>query len=952
MSIKSTTPSKAGLASVMKTHATNISSQVGPQAERNMQWSNRSGELPPPPQREALMVESMADRRLYEQELARLRADAKFMEDQLQRTSKELRVYQLKYPQAAARIGRADLDAQPDVPGWVASAEVMSPLLAAYDGRIQDLEGLVESQRGELAALTERTEALVAENERLREGQVQDLDALVRVVQQTGADRGLHGAGAREMVDELNERISILMAENALMAEQTSVLSAELERTHAEACGAMRARVDSQEAQNASLSKALAEARAAVKGLEEQRFLRRRISRSAAFDPLTRTATATVPRLRSEKEHAESELMRHVNALADVETKLREISEGLAAAREEARGHAIAANELRKAMAELRRSSEAEAEQMAQRLQAGAARISELQASAHAFVDFTNGQFAAKAAEAEGAAEQARRVSRELERSSSSSSSSSTSSHDEKIQAAPFRNMRPPTLTVRADAEGMLQVMAGMEKQLAARAAKEAAVAQMEQEARQKVEEALMARDQAQALEVQARRELARVTEARRADGDARARETEAALATLREARKGRRRRARARETEAALATLSCELQGGCQARIAQGQRRRACAREMEAALATLRTRMAAQLEAREEEVRDLLAEGARLRVDADRCQRDRASAEALYASLKRAVDAEQASLKGRFDELSAKVLDAEARAQQHERAHREAQSALEDVKRALAAQHASARAKESQLGEALRARSAEVETMRSALRAAADAAERRERDAVRAALEAEETLSEVRRQLEHAEAERAAADEGWRARCASAEARAHEAARRAEDGDAARAKQLRAVKAQVSAEAADAKARLREESELAQRLSARNTDLQGRLSAAAAERAELVAAAAAAASEASHAAAQLAEAQRRARELGAQLAAALESQEGRAGDEARLRGELKRLQLELARTARQASERRLKRAAVRITRAAAAGNGRGGAAGRASRHGMRLPRSTLKREL
>jgi hypothetical protein len=40
-------------------------------------------------------------------------------------------------------------------------------------------------------------------------------------------------------------------------------------------------------------------------------------------------------------------------------------------------------------------------------------------------------------------------------------------------------------------------------------------------------------------------------------------------------------------------------------------------------------------------------------------------------------------------------------------------------------------------------------------------------------------------------------------------------------------------------------------------------------------------------------------------RELGAQLSAALEQQEGRVREEARARTELKRVQLELARTAR-----------------------------------------------
>lgn len=39
-------------------------------------------------------------------------------------------------------------------------------------------------------------------------------------MQQAGASGGLGGVGAREMVAELNERINILMAENAVMADQ------------------------------------------------------------------------------------------------------------------------------------------------------------------------------------------------------------------------------------------------------------------------------------------------------------------------------------------------------------------------------------------------------------------------------------------------------------------------------------------------------------------------------------------------------------------------------------------------------------------------------------------------------------------------------------------------------------------------------------------------------------
>lgn len=45
------------------------------------------------------------------------------------------------------------------------------------------------------------------------------------MVEQAGASGGLGGVGAREMVEELNERINILMAENTVMADQVPYCS-------------------------------------------------------------------------------------------------------------------------------------------------------------------------------------------------------------------------------------------------------------------------------------------------------------------------------------------------------------------------------------------------------------------------------------------------------------------------------------------------------------------------------------------------------------------------------------------------------------------------------------------------------------------------------------------------------------------------------------------------------
>jgi hypothetical protein len=60
------------------------------------------------------------------------------------------------------------------------------------------------------------------------------------------------------------------------------------------------------------------------------------------------------------------------------------------------------------------------------------------------------------------------------------------------------------------------------------------------------------------------------------------------------------------------------------------------------------RANLGAQIDAHERDIKELMAESARLRAVADRATRDKASSEALYASLKRGIDAEQAGIKVR----------------------------------------------------------------------------------------------------------------------------------------------------------------------------------------------------------------------------------------------------------------------------------------------------------------
>lgn len=61
--------------------------------------------------------------------------------------SAELKRHQIRYPQTAAGVaegrkpakagGRQEMVGEDCLPPWVTSSEVMSPLLAAYDARIQ-----------------------------------------------------------------------------------------------------------------------------------------------------------------------------------------------------------------------------------------------------------------------------------------------------------------------------------------------------------------------------------------------------------------------------------------------------------------------------------------------------------------------------------------------------------------------------------------------------------------------------------------------------------------------------------------------------------------------------------------------------------------------------------------------------------------------------------------------
>ncbi|CAN0126190.1 unnamed protein product [Ectocarpus sp. 6 AP-2014] len=407
--------------------------------------------------------------------------------------------------------------------------------------------------------------------------------------------------------------------------------------------------------------------------------------------------------------------------------------------------------------------------------------------------------------------------------------------------------------STRRDAEGMLQVMSGMERQIADFSSREESTTSLAKESKQKVEDALLARDQARALEIQSRRELARVLEARKAD--------------------------------------------------ASGH-----VREMEEAVLTLKNKFMAQVAARDREIQDLAAQAARLRGEAERAARDRAGMEEVYSSLKQGVETETETLKAKFDELQERVLEADAKRDEHEAAARELRQDAVDADREFAAKEAAFRAKENHLDDTLKARERELDAIRVSLRAATDHSENRQREAKRLAALLEETREEYTRKLEEEALVRKAEVEEANTHAAALERSSREAERRVGEVEASFKKQLRAAQERERCAGLSTERRLREEGELAQRLSSRNTDLQGRLVQLATEREESAAVAKRGLEENARLEKQLVDARRKLSELTIQLSETIGQAETRARDEGRLRSELKRLQITAQRRDREAS--------------------------------------------
>ena len=392
---------------------------MGPQQERSRLFS---GEAQQQNARiDLLSFDKAAEKTAVEGELSRLRRENMSLRDSLQRSLCELKAYMTKFPTAYVAVNYDEGEQN------ISSPEVMTPLFEAYDARVKELEVIVGQQAEQLSAYQQKIETIVSENEELREAQ---LDNLRKIAMQSERFDGAGGSGFgpmgplnAELMAEMNERVDILMAENALMVEQKFVLSTELDGHQQE----LQRRTE----EVSTLSRQL---------MTTARELQSKSVRASQFE--------------KERDEAAKKAMALSNSLGQLEGDREMLREQVVIWQQKCSDSDAIAQDLMKQQKQLSEKTDESATAFMRRTKVAEDRVKEL-----------HSQLLQKSHELDSAQEIARKLRREYQ-------------------------------STRQDAEGMLQVMSGLERQLSEYTSREAEVEKQARDSKDAVEEAMSARDQ------------------------------------------------------------------------------------------------------------------------------------------------------------------------------------------------------------------------------------------------------------------------------------------------------------------------------------------------------------------------------------------------------------------------------------------------------------------------
>lgn len=300
-------------------------------------------------------------------------------------------------------------------------------------------------QSDQLTKYQQKLETLIAENEQLREYQLESLRQTGGMQGQTMSESlGLGSAPINaEVLAEMNQRVDVLMAENASILEQKNSLTLELDGTQDE----LRKRTEEVGVLSQQLSGTLRELQSkSIRATQAER----------------------------ERDEAAKQAVELSDTIGRIEREVDELRDELVIWQQKSSDSDAVVVELKKQMRDSKESVDEAVASCMKRNKVADDRVKEL-----------HSQLLQKTHELDTTQEVLRKLRREYQ-------------------------------STRLDAEGMLQVMSGLERQISEYSSREAEIEKAARDGKEAIEQALVERDQALAREDQNRRQVEKLMEERK----------------------------------------------------------------------------------------------------------------------------------------------------------------------------------------------------------------------------------------------------------------------------------------------------------------------------------------------------------------------------------------------------------------------------------------------------
>ncbi|ETK87937.1 hypothetical protein F441_07860 [Phytophthora nicotianae CJ01A1] len=288
-------------------------------------------------------------------ESARLADERDFLRGYAERLLIQLRILLQRYGELEKLKTLADTTQSDEEPHeclapWLTASEYTNPLLQAYDLKIQELESALLDNKKAMDRVATRAEGLAKENTTLR--QELEVAGEKMILRMQNEPKDMHEDLMNiqengEYLQEINERIDVLMAENNMLMEQVSLQDDEI--------GAMKKELTDRDQQLQIMGQNFNEATLALQELRD-----------------------ACSQVREEKTHCERQLQRYAASIAQLESAKESLVEQTEAVRKERGELESQLGEYEEMMEKMKKTNERKDEAFSTRYQNVCVRLREL----------------------------------------------------------------------------------------------------------------------------------------------------------------------------------------------------------------------------------------------------------------------------------------------------------------------------------------------------------------------------------------------------------------------------------------------------------------------------------------------------------------------------------------------------------------------------------------------